>query len=80
MMRDSERGMEPQQAYELIATNVQRVIRGKPQVVRLAVATLFAGGHLLIEDLPGLGKTSLARSLARSAVSQNAERHVQDTR
>jgi len=65
-MRDSERGMEPQQAYELIATNVQRVIRGKPQVVRLAVATLFAGGHLLIEDLPGLGKTSLARSLARS--------------
>ena len=58
--------MEPQQAYELIATNVQRVIRGKPQVVRLAVATLFAGGHLLIEDLPGLGKTSLARSLARS--------------
>ena len=66
VMRDSERGMEPQQAYELIATNVQRVIRGKPQVVRLAVATLFAGGHLLIEDLPGLGKTSLARSLARS--------------
>ncbi|MET9269363.1 MoxR family ATPase [Kribbella sp. NPDC003557] len=58
--------MEPQQAYELIATNIQRVIRGKPQVVRLAVATLFAGGHLLIEDLPGLGKTSLARSLARS--------------
>ncbi|MEV6267586.1 MoxR family ATPase [Kribbella sp. NPDC051936] len=65
-MRDPERGMEPQQAYELIATNVQRVIRGKPQVVRLAVVTLFAGGHLLIEDLPGLGKTSLARSLARS--------------
>ncbi|GAA2843372.1 MoxR family ATPase [Kribbella solani] len=58
--------LEPQQAYELIAANVQRVIRGKPQVVRLAIATLFAGGHLLIEDLPGLGKTSLARSLARS--------------
>ncbi|WP_209700039.1 AAA family ATPase [Kribbella aluminosa] len=65
-MRDAGGSMEPQQAYELIAANVQRVIRGKPQVVRLAVATLFAGGHLLIEDLPGLGKTSLARSLARS--------------
>ena len=57
---------DPQQAYESIASNIQQVIRGKPLVVRLAVATLFAGGHLLIEDLPGLGKTSLARSLARS--------------
>ncbi|MGW6197302.1 AAA family ATPase [Kribbella sp. NPDC055110] len=65
-MREVGHGMEPQQAYELISANVQRVIRGKPQVVRLAIATLFAGGHLLIEDLPGLGKTSLARSLARS--------------
>ncbi|MFF0338337.1 AAA family ATPase [Kribbella sp. NPDC004875] len=65
-MREPGRGMEPQQAYELISANIQRVIRGKPQVVRLAIATLFAGGHLLIEDLPGLGKTSLARSLART--------------
>ncbi len=58
--------LDPQQAYELIAGNIERVIRGKPLVVRLAIATLFAGGHLLIEDLPGLGKTSLARGLARS--------------
>jgi MoxR-like ATPase len=58
--------MNPRQAYELIAANVQRVIKGKPLVVRLAIATLFAGGHLLIEDVPGLGKTSLARGLARS--------------
>jgi MoxR-like ATPase len=42
------------------------VIRGKPEVVRLAVAALFAEGHLLIEDVPGLGKTTLARCLARS--------------
>ncbi|WP_460518166.1 AAA family ATPase [Flindersiella endophytica] len=58
--------LDPRQAYELIAANVQRVIKGKPLVVRLAIATLFAGGHLLIEDVPGLGKTSLARGLARS--------------
>jgi MoxR-like ATPase len=42
------------------------VIQGKPEVVRLAIVALFAEGHLLIEDVPGLGKTSLARSLARS--------------
>jgi MoxR-like ATPase len=52
--------------YERISTNVQGVIRGKPQLVRLAVAALLAEGHLLIEDVPGLGKTTLARCLARS--------------
>ncbi|UOX90913.1 MoxR family ATPase [Amycolatopsis sp. FBCC-B4732] len=56
----------PKAAYELIAENVQTVVRGKPELVRLAVAALFAEGHLLIEDVPGLGKTTLARCLARS--------------
>jgi MoxR-like ATPase len=56
----------PGQVYELIAANVQRVVRGKPHVVRLAVAALFSEGHLLIEDVPGLGKTTLARCLAQS--------------
>ncbi|NUT99720.1 MAG: MoxR family ATPase [Saccharothrix sp.] len=54
------------EVYELIAANVQKVVRGKAQVVRLAVAALFSEGHLLIEDVPGLGKTTLARCLARS--------------
>jgi MoxR-like ATPase len=54
------------QVYELIAANVQGVIRGKSQLVRLAIAGLLAEGHLLIEDVPGLGKTTLARCLARS--------------
>ncbi|MEV7098155.1 MoxR family ATPase [Amycolatopsis sp. NPDC051045] len=54
------------EAYALIARNIQGVIRGKPEVVRLAVAALFAEGHLLLEDVPGLGKTTLARCLARS--------------
>jgi MoxR-like ATPase len=54
------------QVYELISANVQGVIRGKPQLVRLAVAALLGEGHLLIEDVPGLGKTTLARCLARS--------------
>jgi MoxR-like ATPase len=54
------------EVYERIAANVQRVVRGKPEVVRLAVAALLSEGHLLIEDVPGLGKTTLARCLARS--------------
>ena len=58
--------LSPARAAALLADNVQRVIQGKPEVVRLAVVALFAEGHLLIEDVPGLGKTSLARSLARS--------------
>jgi len=46
--------------------NVGRVLRGKPEVIRLAVVSLLAGGHVLIEDVPGVGKTSLAHALARS--------------
>ena len=44
--------------------SVNAVVRGKPEVVRRSVITLLAGGHLLIEDVPGVGKTTLARALA----------------
>lgn len=47
--------------------NVEQVIVGKPDQVRLAVATLLAEGHLLIQDIPGVAKTMLARALAQSA-------------
>jgi MoxR-like ATPase len=56
----------PQEVAQSISENMQRVIHGKPEVVRLAVVALLAEGHLLIEDVPGLGKTTLARALARS--------------
>jgi MoxR-like ATPase len=46
--------------------NVGSVVKGKPEVVRLAIMTLLARGHLLIEDVPGVGKTTLAHALARS--------------
>src|SRR5712692_10398645 len=46
--------------------SIQSVIRGKNEVIQLALVTLFARGHLLIEDVPGVGKTTLAHSLARS--------------
>ncbi|MGC2425189.1 MAG: MoxR family ATPase [Nitrospirota bacterium] len=46
--------------------NVESAVRGKPEAVRLAVVALIGRGHLLIEDVPGVGKTTLAHSLARS--------------
>ena len=49
-----------------ITTEIARVIEGKPRQARLAVVVLLAGGHLLIEDVPGVGKTVLAKALGRS--------------
>ncbi|PZS30685.1 MAG: ATPase [Pseudonocardiales bacterium] len=62
--------MRPGEAYQLISDNVQSVVQGKPEVVRLAVVAMLAEGHLLVEDVPGLGKTTLARCLARSIGGQ----------
>lgn len=53
-------------AARSLITNVEKVIRGKTHAVEAAATALFAGGHLLIEDVPGVGKTMLARSFARS--------------
>ncbi|MEU8022193.1 MULTISPECIES: AAA family ATPase [Micromonospora] len=47
-----------------LAENVNSVVLGKPQVVRLALTALFAQGHVLLEDVPGVGKTTLARAIA----------------
>jgi MoxR-like ATPase len=55
-----------QQRFDAIVGNVKRVIEGKDDVIRLAVVCLCAEGHLLLEDVPGTGKTSLAKALARS--------------
>ena len=49
-----------------LSTNIERVIEGKSDVVRTAITVLLAEGHLLIEDVPGVGKTMLAKTLARS--------------
>ncbi|MEV4106014.1 MoxR family ATPase [Nonomuraea sp. NPDC049695] len=54
------------QRFQLLATNIERIIRGKHEAIELALICLFTEGHLLVEDVPGTGKTTLARSLAAS--------------
>src|SRR2546428_6371697 len=64
-----ERSLQPQRAAELLERvegNIHRVIVGKDRVVRLALAGLVAGGHILLLDLPGTGQTMLPRALATS--------------
>ena len=46
--------------------SISRVVKGKDEVIRMALTTLLARGHLLVEDVPGVGKTTLAQALARS--------------
>ncbi len=53
-------------SVERLCANIGHVIQGKPEVIRQAVICLLAEGHLLLEDVPGTGKTSLARALASS--------------
>lgn len=57
---------EFQRIFVALTTQVERVLRGKRRAVHLSLVCLFAEGHLLIEDVPGVGKTSLAKALAHS--------------
>ncbi|MCS6976681.1 MAG: MoxR family ATPase [Gemmatales bacterium] len=55
-----------QAALNRLADNIASVLLGKREAIRLAIVTLLAEGHLLIEDVPGVGKTLLAKALAKS--------------
>jgi len=59
-------GWHPASAATALVTTVKSVLRGHDDVVEMVVAAVLAGGHVLVEDLPGSGKTTLARAVARS--------------
>ncbi len=54
------------ETFGAVASNIERIVRGKPDVIELVLLCLVAEGHVLIEDVPGVGKTSLAKALATS--------------
>ncbi|NLT66481.1 MAG: MoxR family ATPase [Acidobacteria bacterium] len=59
------KAVELESRIHLLQEAIETVVRGKPEAVKLALVCLLSGGHLLIEDVPGVGKTTLAHSLAR---------------
>ena len=65
-MQNTEIISQVAQAAAQIKSNIGQVLVGKDDVVELILAAVLSGGHVLIEDVPGIGKTTLARALANS--------------
>jgi len=58
--------LSPFTIYNRLVTNLEQVVKGQPQAIRKLLAAFASGGHVLLEDLPGTGKTTLAKALALS--------------
>ena len=57
-------------AGKQISDNIEKIIVGKSRIIELVLVSIFCEGHILLEDVPGIGKTMLARSVARSLKCQ----------
>src|SRR3954465_8678560 len=67
---DMNRSIEPEATFRTVAENIGRVIRGQEPAIRKLLAAFASGGHVLLEDYPGTGKTTLAKALACSVNAQ----------
>lgn len=65
-MEEVRKVIDEKSKIEALRTNLKSVIYGKEKIIDLILASFFAGGHVLIEDAPGMGKTTLGQALARS--------------
>src|SRR5579884_2767766 len=61
-----------QESFEAIVANIEKVIKGKNRPIRLVLTAILAEGHVLLEDLPGTGKTMLARSIAQTIEAETS--------
>jgi len=66
MLEQSQSSISPQELSEKVVYQVEKAITGKRESIRQAVLTLLANGHMLLEDIPGVGKTTLAKAIAQS--------------
>ena len=64
------KNLSPKEVYEKIAENIQKVMKGQSATIRKLLASFASGGHVLLEDFPGTGKTTLAKALSLSINSQ----------